>query len=165
MRRPDLVPDCPGCAALCCVAPSFEASDAFAFDKAAGVACRHLMRDCRCSIHDALAERGFSGCAVYDCYGAGQRVTRAFADAPGAERQRNEVFSSLRVVHELLFQLTEAAKLYPASHDELGAQLALQVAALDALAGGPRSALLEVDLSPHQSAARALLRRVGDALR
>ena len=85
MRRPDLVPDCGSCAALCCVATSFEAYEDFAFDKAAGVACRYLMRDCRCAIPDALVERGFRGCAAYDCYGASQRATRAFSGAHDAD--------------------------------------------------------------------------------
>lgn len=164
MRRADLVPDCRSCAALCCVATSFEASADFAFDKAAGVPCPNLTRDCRCAIHHALAERGFRGCAAYDCYGAGQRATRAFNGAPADERRRNEVFLGLRVVHELLWLLTEAAKLRPPSGVDLGAQLAAAIAALDALARQPAAAFLELDLSPHQRAARALLRRVGDAL-
>src|SRR5215471_13450734 len=104
MRRSDLVPDCGSCAAICCVATSFEASEDFAFDKPAGARCRHLTVECRCAIHDGLVKRGLSGCAVYDCYGAGQRVTRALASAPEAER--NEAFLMLRVVHELLWLLT-----------------------------------------------------------
>jgi hypothetical protein len=163
MRRPDLVPDCGSCAALCCVATSFEASDDFAFDKAAGVGCRYLMRNCRCAIHDELVVRGFPGCAVYDCYGAGQRATRAFAGTHDAE-QRNEAFLVLRVVHELLWLLTEAAKLCPPSPDDLGVHLALEIEALDAIARGPAPTLLEIDLRPHRDATRALLRRVGDAL-
>ena len=165
MRRPDLVPDCGSCAALCCVATSFEASDDFAFDKPAGVACRHLARDCRCAIHDLLRERGMRGCAAYDCYGAGQRATRAFAGASAAAaRRRNEVFLSLRGVHELLWLLTEALALCPASAAELRAQLAREVAELDALAAGPVSALLEVDLCQREREVRALVRSVGAAL-
>lgn len=164
MRRPDLVPDCEHCAALCCVAPPFEASGDFAFDKAAGVRCPYLTRNCRCSIHDQLVERGFPGCAAYECYGAGQRTTRAFADTPNAEQQRNAAFLVLREVHELLWLLTEAAKLCPPSHDELGAQLAREIEALDAIASGPAQTILEVDLRPQAASGRALLRRVGAAL-
>ena len=160
----DLVPDCGSCAALCCVATSFEASDDFAFDKPAGVACRHLARDRRCSIHDRLVERGFRGCAAYDCYGAGQRATRAFAGSPDAEPLRSAAFLQLRVVHELLWLLTEARTLCPRSHGDVAAQLAREVEALDAIARGPVSALLALDLDPRERAVRALLRRVGDAL-
>jgi len=67
-------------------------------------------------------------------------------------------------VHELLWLLTEAAKLRPSSQLELCAQLALEIEVLDAIACEPVSALLDIDLDSHDSAARALLRRVGDAL-
>jgi hypothetical protein len=171
MRRSDLVPDCGSCAAICCVATSFEASEDFAFDKPAGVHCRHLTRDCRCAVHDDLARRGLPGCAVYDCYGAGQRMTRAFsvrgqsslADTAN-DAERNEAFLILRVVHELLWQLTEAAKLCPATRGDVGATLALEIDALDAIARAPWSDLFDVDLGPHRDAARRLLCRVGDAL-
>ena len=75
MTRPDLVADCPRCAALCCVWSAFDASDDFAFSKPAGVACRNLRRDHRCAIHRELIGRGLRGCAAYDCHGAGQRAT------------------------------------------------------------------------------------------
>jgi hypothetical protein len=164
MRRPDLNPDCANCAAICCVATSFEASDDFAFDKPAGVACTHLLRDRRCAIHDQLAVRGCSGCAVYDCYGAGPRATRMLADAQLGDREHQAVFLALRDVHELLWLLTEAAELCPSSQGELAAQLALEIAALDALAQGSVRALLAADLHRRSLASRALLRRVGDAL-
>jgi hypothetical protein len=142
---------------------SFDASEDFAFAKEAGVGCRYLRRDCRCAIHGELVERGLRGCSLYDCYGAGPRVTRAFAGVHGADRERDEAFRILREVHELLWLLTEAAKLCPAA-DALGAQLELAIEALDAIAQGSAAELFEADLRPHRAAARALLRRVGDAL-
>jgi hypothetical protein len=160
VRRPDLLSDCASCAALCCVATSFAASEDFAFDKPAGVACRFLTQACRCAIHDARNQRGLSGCTSYDCYGAGPRVTRAFAGA--CDSQRNEVFLSLRVVHELLWLLSEARKLCPDTHAELAALLVQEIGRLDSIACD--AALPEQDLRPQCEAARALLRRVGDAL-
>lgn len=160
MRRPDLVPDCASCAGLCCIATSFDASEDFAFTKAAGVRCPHLTPRSRCAIHGELAARGFSGCAIYDCYGAGPRVTRDLAGAPA--RLRDEAFRILRVIHELLWLLTEAAKL-PIDLT-LGNQLSHQVETLDAIAELPPPQLLELDLRPHSETARSLLRRVGDAL-
>ena len=162
MRRPDLVADCASCAAICCIATSFDASEDFAFAKPAGVACANLTRDCRCAIHDELAVHGFAGCAVYDCHGAGPRVTRAFAGVADRGQPRDAAFRILRVVHELLWLLTEAVKLGPPG--ELAAQLAAEIAGLDAIAGGPIHALVDVDLRAVDAAARALLRRVGTAL-
>ncbi len=150
MRRPDLDPDCARCAALCCVALPFDASAAFAYGKDAGAPCRHL-DGTRCTIHDELPGRGFGGCVAFDCYGAGPRATAAFPAGPS----RDDAFRALREVHELLYLLTEAAKLCPdaALRDELAAE----VAALDAL---PASRTVSAD----RPRADALLRRVGAAL-
>jgi hypothetical protein len=165
MPRPDLVPDCQRCAGVCCTATSFEASDDFAIDKPAGISCPYLGRDCRCAIHSELLERGFRGCAIYDCHGAGQRVTRAFAAAPDTSARdtsaRDEAFLVLRIVHELLWLLTEAIALCPPSDPDLATQLSRQIAHLDAL--DPR-AVADLDLRPERAAAQSLLRRVGAAL-
>jgi hypothetical protein len=88
-----------------------------------------------------------------------------FAGANGAERARDEVFLTLRAVHELLWLLTEAAKLCPPARRGLSRRLEREIRALDALASGPASALLELDLTSREKSARALLRQVGDALR
>jgi hypothetical protein len=162
MRRPDLVPDCGRCAALCCIATSFDASEDFAFDKPAGVGCSYLTRDCRCAIHGELVERGLRGCAIYECFGAGPRATRAYAGIAGCEPDRSEAFRVLRVVHELLWLLTQAARL--CDDPGVAGMLAREVAALDAIAALPPAELLDVDLRAPARSARAALRRVGDAL-
>lgn len=152
------VPRCPhapsrphsGLQRLCCIATSFERSEDFAFDKPAGVACRYLTRGHRCAIHAELNARRCRGCATYDCYGAGQRATRAFAVAPAY--LRDQAFLVLRSLHELLWLLTEAAKLCPPSCGELHAALTAQVQTLDAIARGDVAALLNVELCrvPHR---------------
>lgn len=157
MRRPDLVPDCGSCAALCCVATSFERSDDFAYDKPAGVRCTNLTAGDQCSIHTERVERGFVGCTLFDCYGAGQRVTRDFGREPSAASER--AFYVLRDVHELLFLLTQAAALCPLSDAALRAQIDALVGVLDALRDPP-----QLSLGKHRAAAHALLRRVGEAL-
>lgn len=181
MRRADLVPDCASCAAVCCVATSFDASEDFALDKPAGVACQYLRRDCRCAIHGELVARGFQGCAVYDCFGAGPRVTRAFAARRDCDRERNAAFLVLRIVHELLWLLTEAAKVCEraggpapshmgaaardtAAPTALVCEIAAEVDSLDAIARDMASDPLAVDLHEHSDRAYALLRRVGDQL-
>src|SRR4051812_42279943 len=67
--------DCASCAGLCCVAPAFAKSSDFAINKPAGTACRNLADDFRCRIHEQLVDKGFKGCTVFDCFGAGQRLT------------------------------------------------------------------------------------------
>lgn len=161
MCRPDLVPDCGNCAALCCVATAFDACEDFAIDKPAGEACPHLGDDYRCTIHVDLVARGFTGCAIYDCYGAGQRVTRAFGDGVHSKCRNgvgpHSAFLALRVVHELVWLLTEAAKLC----DDLRAELDAEIAILDAI---EPSCATEIDLAARTREAHALLRRVGDVL-
>jgi hypothetical protein len=163
MRRSDLVPDCGRCAAVCCVAPSFEASTDFAVGKQAGVPCRHLGVECRCTIHDELVPRGFLGCSIYDCYGAGPRVTRLFVGATGLDAQRDEAFLFLRVVHELLWLLTEAAKLCPTSEVLLREQIEKEVATLDAIELLP-FARADVDLRSCHERSQRLLVSVGHAV-
>jgi hypothetical protein len=101
--------DCARCLALCCVAPAFQRSADFAIDKPPGVACPNLRDDDRCGIHADLRERGFAGCAAYDCFGAGQRVSAGAArDAELFAR-----FAVVRQLHELLWYLDEALELEP----------------------------------------------------
>lgn len=103
----ELRADCARCEGLCCVAPAFARSADFAIDKPAGEPCPNLLDDFRCGIHDRLRERGFPGCVVFDCFGAGQRLT---AEVDGrAERLR--LLPAVRQLHELVWLLTEAAKL------------------------------------------------------
>jgi len=113
----DLEPDCENCAALCCVALAFDRSEMFAFDKAAGEACRHLERGGRCSVHAQLAEKGFSGCVAYQCDGAGQRVVqevfkgRSWQEDPALLPPMLAAFSDLRAVHKQLVLVRAAEKL------------------------------------------------------
>ncbi len=82
--RDALSADCANCFGLCCVGPAFAASADFAIDKAAGTPCPNLGGDFRCGIHDQLRPKGFAGCTVYDCFGAGQKVSQVtFASVPG----------------------------------------------------------------------------------
>jgi hypothetical protein len=164
MTRPDLISNCSQCAALCCVATAFDAGTDFGFDKAAGERCRYLSGEQRCSIHARRHELGFAGCAIYDCHGAGQRVTRAFLSRRGEELERDRAFLALRSVHELLWLLSEASALCPREHSTLRTELAHELERLDALAYGPLPELVEIELGPHSARAHALLRRVGVAL-
>lgn len=114
---PDLAPDCSRCDALCCVLLAYDASQAFALDKPACVACRHLGADNACGIHADLPGQGFAGCAVYTCYGAGQRITeqvfkgRSWRADPALMPALADAFRSLRKVHEAVWLVQQAACL------------------------------------------------------
>lgn len=115
--RDALRADCANCFGLCCVALPFAASSDFAVDKSAGEPCGNLREDSRCGIHAELRERGFPGCTVFDCFGAGQQVSQVtfagedWRSAPGTARRMVEVFPVMRGLHELLWYVTEALEL------------------------------------------------------
>jgi uncharacterized protein YjbI with pentapeptide repeats len=126
-QQSDLRADCANCFALCCVAPAFTRSADFAIDKGAGTPCPNLASDFRCGVHTQLRQKGFRGCTVYDCFGAGQKVAQVtylganWKDSPDSAREMFDVFTTMRHLHELLWYLTEALTLPAARtlHSEL----------------------------------------------
>ena len=68
--------DCSSCCGLCCVVPTLLAVQGFPFDKPAETPCVHLDGSHRCSIHATRKNHGYSACAGFDCFGAGQWVTQ-----------------------------------------------------------------------------------------
>ncbi|MFP3467550.1 pentapeptide repeat-containing protein [Leifsonia sp. SIMBA_070] len=118
--------DCSQCVGLCCVALAFARSADFAIDKAAGDPCVNLDDTDRCRIHPELRDRGFKGCTVFDCFGAGQQVTQhtfggaSWRDDAATRDAMFAVFPLMRQLHELLWYLEEAlalpaaARLHPA---------------------------------------------------
>jgi len=167
--RPNLRADCARCFGLCCVAPAFAASADFAIDKAAGQACPNLQSDFRCGIHTRLRQQGFRGCAVYDCFGAGQQVSQGafggqdWRQAPRTARQMFAVFPIMRRLHELLWYLTEALTLHAARpiHGEL--RLALEET--ERLTHNSSDALMELDVAARRRDVDVLLRRVSELVR
>ena len=101
--------DCSACAALCCVIPPFDEVQGFGFDKPAETPCHHLCSDFRCGIHDGLIERGFAGCAAFDCLGAGQRLTALAVERFGSAdwRERPEVARWLFAAYPRMRQAQE----------------------------------------------------------
>jgi hypothetical protein len=169
LGRRDLRGECGDCFGLCCVALPFAASADFAVDKAAGKPCGHLDGRFRCSIHTRLRPSGFSGCTVYDCFGAGQKVSRHtfggedWRRSPGSAALMFEVFPVVRALHELLWYLTEALGLRPARplHDELRA-LVTETVALTELGPGE---LVALDVAAHRRRVDVLLLRTSELVR
>ncbi|UUU26642.1 pentapeptide repeat-containing protein [Streptomyces sp. DSM 40750] len=166
----DLRADCASCFGLCCVALPFTASADFAVDKAAGRACGNLGDDFRCGIHTRLRDKGFNGCTVYDCFGAGQKVSQVtFAGenwrTGGREHARRmfEVFPVVRQLHELLWYLTEALTL-PAARP-VHADLRRALDETERLTGQTAEELGELDVSAHRQGVNELLLRVSDLMR
>ncbi|WP_405667668.1 pentapeptide repeat-containing protein [Streptomyces sp. NBC_01166] len=165
-ERSALRADCANCFGLCCVALTLTASADFAINKEAGTPCPNLAEDFRCGIHTRLRPEGFSGCTVYDCFGAGQKVSqdtyagRDWRTAADTAQQMFQVFPVMKQLHELLWYLTEALTLPAAA--SLYADLRDALGATDRLTRLPAEELAELDVSAHRDRTAALLLRAGE---
>jgi uncharacterized protein YjbI with pentapeptide repeats len=162
-ERRELHADCARCVGLCCVALEFAASADFAIDKPAGRPCPHLQMDFRCAIHSELRRNGFPGCAVYDCFGAGQHVSQVtFAGVdwrgrPDLAPRMFTAFGFMRQLHELLWYLSEALALE--SVQALYPELRFARLETERLSDLDRVALIDVDVAAHRERVNALLRQ------
>jgi hypothetical protein len=168
-NRSELRADCARCFALCCVFPAFTASADFAIDKPAGRPCPNLRPGFRCGIHDDLRGRGFPGCVVYDCFGAGQKVAQVtfggqdWRAAPGTAGPMSEVFAVMRHLHELLWYLAEAAALPAAA--PVRAELSAAYEETERLTRGGPDEVAGIDVAAHRGSVNALLVRASELAR
>ena len=169
MGRVELRADCSRCFGLCCVAPGFEVSADFALDKRPGEPCPHLAADFGCGIHADLRPRGFAGCMVFDCFGAGQQVAqvlyagRSWLDAPETASEMFAVFGVVHRLHELLWHLGEALAL--TTDTALHSRLTSAFAEVEGHAQGAPAAVAACDLPALRAAINPLLVQVSAAVR
>jgi hypothetical protein len=165
----ELTADCGRCAALCCVAPAFAKSSDFAITKPAGRPCPNLAADFRCRIHERLAEHGFRGCAVFDCFGAGQHLTqdtfggRDWRSSPEIAGAMYAALPVMRDLHELLWYLTEALAL-PAAR-RLHSKLRAALERTEELTRGTPEALANIDVDAHRGRVNPLLQKASELAR
>jgi hypothetical protein len=168
-ERAHLRADCANCAALCCVAPAFAASADFAIDKPAGRPCPNLRDDDLCGIHDRLRDRGFPGCAVFDCFGAGQHVTqgtfggRSWRETPELAAAQFAVLPVMRQLHEMLWYLSEAATHAAAA--SLHAEIDAARRRTERAADGTAEELTAMDVAAARREVGDLLERVSGLVR
>ncbi|MGY2067007.1 pentapeptide repeat-containing protein [Blastococcus sp. SYSU DS0619] len=167
--RAHLRADCSRCAGLCCVAPAFAASADFAIDKPAGTPCPNLRDDFRCGIHERLRDDGFPGCTVFDCFGAGQRITqgtfggRAWRETPELARAQFAVLPVVRQLHEMLWYLAEAGTLPVAAG--LRSDVERLRAEVERCAGGTAEELSGLDVGRLRAEVGELLGRLSGQVR
>lgn len=161
--------DCEQCFGLCCAALPFSLSSDFAMDKAAGQPCHNLQENFRCGIHTRLRESGMRGCTVYDCFGAGQKVSMVtyggadWRQAPATATRMFEVFPVMRQLHELLWYITEALG-WPAA-EPVHAALAAARDTAEQLTLQEPDALLELDIPALRQEVNELLLRASELVR
>lgn len=129
--RESLRADCSQCFGLCCTALNLIASSDFPINKPAGSPCVNLQSDYGCQIHAHLREKGFKGCTVFDCLGAGQVVSQvtfkgqSWRDDPEIGARMFQVFPIMEQIHEMIAYAAEALsyELPQALSDKLNVQL------------------------------------------
>lgn len=167
--REDLGADCGRCFGLCCVALSFPRSADFPFDKAAGDPCVNLDESDACRVHAELRPRGFKGCTVFDCFGAGQKVSqatfggRSWRDDPRTADAVFAVFPVVRRLHELLWYLDRALLL--TDDPALVARLDSAFEHVLGLSDGTATDLVGLDVEAEYAAARPLLVEASEVAR
>ncbi|MBN0042963.1 pentapeptide repeat-containing protein [Streptomyces actuosus] len=167
--RAQLRADCSACFGLCCVALPFARSADFAVDKPAGKPCTNLGADFRCGIHARLREEGYSGCTVFDCFGAGQKVSQVTfggTDWRAAPERAGAVFASfavMRQLHELLWYVDEALGLRAARPVQRELREARD--RIDALSRQDADGLTAVDVNALRGEVNALLLRTSELYR
>nr|WP_238357302.1 pentapeptide repeat-containing protein [Kribbella italica] len=133
---------------------TFARSADFAIDKASGEPCPNLADDFRCGIHQKLRTKGFNGCTVYDCFGAGQKISRQ-AGTSWREQPGQEMFAALpimRQLHELLWYLDDAQQRPETA--PIRAELQRSAKHVEALTQQP---VLDVDLGNERAQVNELL--------
>ncbi|MBM9468359.1 pentapeptide repeat-containing protein [Nakamurella sp. YIM 132084] len=141
----------------------------FAFDKDAGEPCRNLQEDFGCGIHAQLRERGFPGCTVFDCQGAGQKVTQltfAGRDWRDEDADREFMFATfhvMRPLHELLWYVVDALARPAAS--ALHTELDRAYEHIDALTRRSAEEIMRSDLTGERERVREVLIRASALVR
>lgn len=110
--------DCENCCGLCCVALYFAKSEGFPNDKKAGIACHHLQADHKCKIYPQLAKLGLKGCMSYDCFGAGQYISRYMNHSLNwsviSQKEADQIFHAFSIVmsvHQTLWYVSQCLLL------------------------------------------------------
>lgn len=161
--------ECENCFGLCCVALPYAKSADFAFDKDGGIPCRNLQTDYRCGIHKNLRGKGFKGCTVYECFGAGQKVSQItyggedWRDSPERAKEMFEVFPIMQQLHEMLNYLYEALQIKETTpiYNELKAS----IQNIEHLTQLPATEIKHIKVSDHRAKVNKLLLQVSKLVR
>ncbi len=167
--RENLTADCSQCFGLCCTALNIIASSDFPINKPAGSLCANLQSDYGCKIHDNLREKGFKGCTVFDCLGAGQVVSQvtfkglSWRDDPEFGAKMFQVFPIMEQIHEMIAYAAEALS-YELPQD-LSEKLNVQLKDLQCLTIRDADHLLSLDIVMYRFPLNGLLSETSQYIR
>lgn len=161
--------DCEKCFGLCCVALPYAKSADFAFNKDGGTPCQNLNADYRCDIHKNLRNSGLRGCTVYDCFGAGQKISqviyngKSWRDDPAIAEEMFNIFPIMQQLHEMLYYLNEALSLEETHPIYTDLQEAM--VKTEQLTDQDPKSLLDLHVPTHRALVNDLLLQTSDLVR
>lgn len=161
--------DCQQCFGLCCVALPYAKSADFAFNKDSGTPCRNLQGDYRCGIHQKLRSSGLRGCTVYECFGAGQKVSQmtysgnSWRDNPKLAKEMFDILPIMQQLHEMLYYLTEALNLEDAK--SIYPQLQKAIVEIEQLTNLNTTSLSALHVPTHRAFVNDLLLQTSELVR
>ncbi|MEH7352589.1 pentapeptide repeat-containing protein [Neobacillus drentensis] len=161
--------DCENCFGLCCVGLPYAKSADFPIDKDGGTPCSNLQSDYRCGIHNNLRQKGYRGCAVYECFGAGQKVSQVtydgndWRDHPELAKEMFKVFPIMQQLHEMLYYLNEALSLEETQPIYQDLQAALEET--EHLTRLSPHAIMKLNVPAHRAIINDLLLRTSELVR
>lgn len=167
--RESLHSECSQCFGLCCVGLNITASSDFAMNKPAGESCPNLKSCFQCEIHEKLREKGFRGCTVFDCLGAGQMVSQhtfkgqSWRENPEIAEKMFRVFSIMEQLVEMMAYVSEALS-YPLP-PSLQKDLRLQLEQLEMLTKLDSDALVALDIMEYRIPINELLLKTSLTIR
>ncbi|SOC22564.1 uncharacterized protein YjbI with pentapeptide repeats [Ureibacillus xyleni] len=161
--------DCQNCFGLCCVALPYAQSADFAVNKDGGTPCNNLDENFRCRIHSDLRNKGFKGCTVYECFGAGQHVSQDtfhgqdWRKHPEIANEMFNVFPKMQQLYEMLYYLQEGLNLKKTQplHNEI-VKVMEDIVALTELS--PKY-ILELDIPQHRAHVSNILEKISSLVR
>ncbi|MBT2681209.1 pentapeptide repeat-containing protein [Bacillus sp. ISL-35] len=165
----NLTADCESCFGLCCVALPYAKSADFPVDKESGLPCKNLQADFRCGIHGKLREEGYKGCTVYECFGAGQKVSQItykgfdWRNKPEQAKEMFDVFPIMQQLHEMLCYLDEAQALKEANSLQL--QLKDIYVKIEQLTNLDAGEILALDIPSYRAVVNELLLQTSELVR
>ncbi|MFF2793618.1 pentapeptide repeat-containing protein [Lysinibacillus xylanilyticus] len=167
--RESLQADCQSCFGLCCTALNIAASSDFAINKAAGTPCPNLQSNFSCQIHSKLRDQGFKGCTVFDCLGAGQKVSQTtfhgqdWRQYPETSEKMFRVFPIMEQLYEMIAYVAEAISYKVSS--SLFNKLQIQLEQLQRATELEADALLAIDIPNFRLPVNSLLLETSEQIR
>lgn len=161
----ELRTDCTNCSGLCCTALFFSKMDGFPENKSAGKPCVNLQRDFRCKIHNELNRKKMKGCMGYDCFGAGQKVTKklyggsTWLSEPQKSKEIFDVFLKVFHLHQMLWFLMESRTLLPAK--ALWSGIDELIEKNQEICSGSPEAVMDFELEGYKEQVNGILKEVG----